>query len=99
MRLKDQLLHYLQKDGGIVASGTLQRVEWPKWAYGEKRGLHTPRSVVRRLEELVEEGTLTVEYRSNHAYYRVADGAKKPKYSYEPIIVNGVQVGMRELKG
>lgn len=82
MKLKDQLFNYLRVNGGIHASGDLQRKEWPKYAYGEKKGLHTPRSVVRRLEELAEEGKLAVEYRKNHAWYSITEAHKKPSYNY-----------------
>lgn len=82
MKLADQLFNYLRKNPGPIASGDLQRIEWPKYAYGEKRGLHTPRSVVRRLEELAEEGKIAVEYRKNHSYYSIAESHKKPSYQY-----------------
>ena len=64
--LKERLVKYLKAQGGFVASGELQRIVAAKTAY-------TPRTCVRRLEELAQEGTLIVEYRKNHAYYKWAD--------------------------
>ena len=61
--LKDRLLRYLLKGHGFVASGDLQRLVAEKTTY-------TPRTTVRRLEELVTEGKLEVEYRKGHAFYR-----------------------------
>lgn len=84
-KLKDQLVAYLQEHEGFVASGDLQRVFFPKYAYHEKRGYHTPRSVVRRLEELVEEGKLQVDYRKNHAFYAIL-GAFKVKRQVVEIV-------------
>lgn len=64
--LKERLVKYLKTQGGFVASGELQRIVAAKTTY-------TPRTTVRRLEELAQEGTLIVEYRKNHAYYKWAD--------------------------
>lgn len=65
MSLRDRLLKYLQKQHGWVASGDLQRLVVAHTSY-------TPRTAVRRLEELAEEGELEVEYRKGHAFYRAA---------------------------
>ena len=64
--LKERLVRYLKNHGGFVASGELQRIVAAKTTY-------TPRTTVRRLEELATQGILRVEYRKNHAYYRWAD--------------------------
>lgn len=61
--LKDRLLRYLSKQPGFVASGDLQRLVAVHTTY-------TPRTTVRRLEELAEEGLLEVEYRKGHAFYK-----------------------------
>jgi len=62
--LKDRLVDYLRRHPGWMASGDLQRLVALKTTY-------TPRTVVRRLEELAESGKLEVEYRKrNHAWYR-----------------------------
>ena len=66
LTLKDRLVRYLKGQGGFIASGELQRIVAAKTTY-------TPRTTVRRLEELAQEGTLIVEYRKNHAYYKWAD--------------------------
>lgn len=88
MKLKQQLIAYLRNNDGWHASGALQRVEWPKWAYGEKRGLHTPRSVVRRLQELQREGMVNVESRKNHSWYSVGEAAR-PKKQVVTLLPNG----------
>lgn len=66
LSLKDRLYRYLLGGHGFVASGDLQRLVVEKTKY-------TPRTAVRRLEELAAEGKLEVQYRKGHAYYRAAD--------------------------
>lgn len=61
--LKERLYQYLLKGHGWVASGDLQRLVMQRTKY-------TARTAVRRLEELVVEGRLEVQYRKGHAYYR-----------------------------
>jgi len=63
--VQQQLLDFLRSDGGVHASGNLQRREWKNM----NGTLATPRSIVRRLEELTEEGKLNVEYINNHSHY------------------------------
>lgn len=67
--LKDRLYQYLLRGHGWIASGELQRIVMQHTTY-------TPRTTVRRLEELAAEGKLEVEYRTKngvrHAYYRAA---------------------------
>ena len=60
--LRDRLYKYLLKQHGWVASGDLQRLVVAHTDY-------TPRTAVRRLEEMAEAGTLRVEYRKGHAFY------------------------------
>lgn len=70
LSLRDRLYRYLVKNHGYIASGDLQRLVAEKTTY-------TPRSVVRRLEELAVEGKLEVQYRTRngvrHAFYRAAE--------------------------
>lgn len=68
LTLKNRLTSWLQRNPGFHASGAIQRLVANKTDY-------TPRTVVRRLEELTQEGAITVEYRKGHAYYRFK-GAK-----------------------
>lgn len=63
--LRDRLYKYLLRQHGFVASGDLQRLVVAHTDY-------TPRTAVRRLEEMAEAGNLEVQYRKGHAYYRVA---------------------------
>ena len=62
--LKERLVRYLQRNHGWIASGDLQRLVVAHTDY-------TPRTAVRRLEELAEEGELEVKYVKGHAWYRV----------------------------
>ncbi len=61
--LRDRLYKYLLRQHGFVASGDLQRLVVAHTDY-------TPRTAVRRLEEMAEAGTLEVKYIKGHAYYK-----------------------------
>lgn len=67
LSLSDRLVRYLQKHHGFIASGDLQRIVMEHTTY-------TPRTTCRRLQELVNEGKLEVQYRTHngvrHAFYR-----------------------------
>lgn len=63
LSLKDRLVNFLLKSHGWISSGELQRIVAEKTTY-------TPRTTCRRLEELVVEGKLEVQYRKGHAWYR-----------------------------
>lgn len=67
LNLKTRLLNYLKgMYPAYVASGTLQKLTMEK-------ARQTPRTAVRRLQELQEEGLIEVDYRAkNHAWYRYA---------------------------
>lgn len=70
----ENLLDAIKSHGGWVASGDMQR-----WEIRNRDGTFaTPRTLVRRAEELVQDGKLDVEYRGkNHAHYRVTQKAYK----------------------
>lgn len=81
--VSDQLLDYLQANPGVHASGNLQRLEW----HNKDGSLAVPRTIVRRLQELAEEGKIHAEIRANHTHYS-ATPIKKPKAPslvYDPI--------------
>lgn len=81
--VQDQLLDYLQANPGVHASGTIQRLEWKN-----KDGtLAVPRTIVRRLQELAEEGKIHAEIRGNHTHYSATPIEKTPIPSlvYDPI--------------
>lgn len=61
-----------------MASGDLQRIIAEKTDY-------TPRTSVRRLQELAEAGVLEVEQRENHAWYRYHLGAPIPEEKPLPV--------------
>lgn len=74
MTVSEKLSEYLKEQGSFISSGELQRLGFKN----NDGTLATPRSIVRRLQELVEDGTLVVEYREkNHAYYKHAQTPKK----------------------
>ena len=66
LSLKQRLLRWLKNNPGFHASGDLQRLVAQHTTY-------TPRTTVRRLEELAVCGELIVEYRKRHAYYKFAE--------------------------
>lgn len=79
LSLSDRLVRYCRLNPGWIASGHLQRLALEKG--------YTAQNAGRRLRELVEDGTLEVEYRNphNHAYYRY-----KPQVrTVERVIVEG----------
>lgn len=65
--LRERLVRYMQKNHTttFIASGDLQRIVMQHTTY-------TPRTTVRRLQELYEEGKLEREIRKGHAWYRAA---------------------------
>lgn len=81
--VSQQLLEYLQKNPGVHASGTLQRLEWRN----HTGSMAVPRSIVRRLQELAEDGSIFCEMKGNHAHYSAAPipKEKKPQLVYDPI--------------
>ena len=81
--VQDQLLDYLQANPGVHASGTIQRLEWRN-----KDGtVAVPRTIVRRLQELAEDGKIHSEIRGGHTHYSATPIEKKPTPSlvYDPI--------------
>lgn len=65
LSLKNRIIAYFEKKPDEwVASGTIQRLV----------ALHTkyvPRTAVRRMEEMAQNGGLDVEIRKGHAWYRL----------------------------
>lgn len=77
MSLKDRLVRYmLNHHTEWIASGDLQRIVVKETDY-------TPRTAVRRLEELAEEGKLQVEYRKGHAFYKASEPIYNAKVNAE----------------
>jgi hypothetical protein len=62
--LKERIVRYVGQFKIPVASGEIQRAAANATTY-------TPRTVVRRLQELANEGRLEVSYVKGHAYYTV----------------------------
>src|SRR5438477_9232929 len=70
--LKPQFLKFLAANPGFHASAAIQRMEWR-----DHRGkLASASNVSRRLREMANDGKLLVEYRTNHAYYSIAEAAR-----------------------
>lgn len=71
-----QLIAYFRANAGKwIASGEVQRLQWRN-----KNGTTAvPRSIVRRLQELCEEGTLKEEIRDRHAWYSYAKEVRERK--------------------
>jgi hypothetical protein len=68
--LRDRLARYLRNNHGWIAKGQICDVaRQATGATGEHTG--------RRLRELVEEGILEVQYRKNHAHYRIKQTAEQ----------------------
>ncbi len=79
MSLQDRLQRFLERDyPRFHASGELQRIVATETDY-------VPRTAVRRLEELAEDGIITVEIRKGHAWYAAKQPYKKP-----PVFIQGV---------
>lgn len=79
--VSQQLLDYLQSNPGTHASGDLQRMEWRNMDLT----LAVPRTIVRRLQELAEEGKIHAEIRGNHTHYSATPiEKKKPQLVYDP---------------
>lgn len=67
MSLRERLLTYMMKNHSTwMASGELQRIVMQHTSY-------TPRTTVRRLQELYEDGKLEREIRKGHAWYRAKE--------------------------
>lgn len=80
LSLKDRLIRYLRNNHGWVSSGELQKLVMEKTSY-------LPRTAVRRLEELAEEGILEVQYRAkNHAWYRLSQEKTPEQLRLDSII-------------
>lgn len=79
LSLSERLARYIRNQGDWIASGTLQRLALEAG--------YTAQNAGRRLRELVEDGTLEVEYRNphNHAYYRYRPQVR----TVERVIVEG----------
>lgn len=64
--LRNRLIRYFKNNPtSIVASGDIQRMVANKTTY-------TPRTAVRRLEELANEGILNIKMVKGHAWYHLA---------------------------
>jgi len=87
-----QLFDFLQANyGQVFASGEIQRM-----IFKNKNGTtSTPRSLVRRLEELCADGKIQVSYVGKHAHYSC--GEKKKEHRFIPFITPDGRRAMREI--
>ena len=72
LSLRERLLKYLLRQHGFISSRQIQEVVMHESKY-------LPRTAVRRLEEMVEDGLLDVEIRGKVAWYKARDGIAAPK--------------------
>lgn len=82
-----QLEEYLRSIAPAwISSGEFQRMPWKN-----KNGkLATPRTIVRRLEELENDKVIHVEYREhNHAWYSHSKPTPKPKMEFVTVMRDG----------
>lgn len=68
--LKERLVAFLLKYHGWIANGELQRIVARETSY-------TPRTTARRLEELVNDKRIVVEYRKGHAWYKIIESPEE----------------------
>ena len=79
-----QLLDYLQANHGVFASGTLQKLEWRN----KSGSTAVPRTIVRQLQHLAEQGKINVQIINNHAHYS-AQPIPPPKKQVVKELPNG----------
>lgn len=65
MTLRDRLVRYLGHHPVWMSSGELQRIVATETDY-------TPRTAVRRLQELAESGEIVREIRRGHTWYKIS---------------------------
>ena len=82
-----QLLTFLETNTGTFASGELQRMTW----LNKDRTNATPRSIVRRLQELAEDGKIHVQEINGHAHYSGKPIIKPPKPVKGFVMIDGVK--------
>lgn len=86
---EQRIKEFLAENPAWFASGDLQRRIW----LNKDGTTATPRSIVRRLEEMVEDGILEVEYRGKHAaHYRVRQDHIKKVQKVTPLSNGTVRV-------
>jgi hypothetical protein len=66
MTLKERLERYLRNQHDWIAKGQLEKLVIEKTKF-------TAENAGRRLRELEVEGVLEVQYRRNHAFYRIKE--------------------------
>lgn len=93
--ISQQLADYLKTVAPAqIASGELQRLTWRN----KNGSIAVPRSVVRRLEELVEDGTLQVEIKDKHAFYSYGNPVKQVQVFYVKHPLTGELITTEQLR-
>ena len=82
--LRSRLLSYMLRQHGWVSSRQIQQIVMQNTSY-------LPRTAVRPLEEMAEDGELEVQIRGKMAWYRVKEGIKMPQRS-NPNWIQGVGI-------
>lgn len=84
--LPTQILDFFRQNPGQIFNGPeLTRRIFPKYAYGQVKGSHSPKAISRRLQELAEDGSLNVSYTHGQAHYKIADTQLPKKYEWTTI--------------
>jgi DNA-binding transcriptional ArsR family regulator len=85
---QENILDFLKSNPSKWASGALQRMEWRN----RNNTLATPRSIVRRLEELAEEGLIEVSYEGKNAQYQIKGEHRKKVQVVEQLANGSVRI-------
>lgn len=79
--VQQQLLDFLRSSPGLHPSGDLQRRLWTN-----KDGTTAvPRTIVRRLQELAEDGKIFAEIVNGHTLYHADPKSKEPVYAWTEV--------------
>ena len=92
--VKEQLFSFLQNNPSVWHGGALQRMDFKT----RRGGLATGDSIKRRLNELVEEGKISVSANErNEAMFSIKPEHQKRTHTFIPIILPDGQRAMREV--
>lgn len=86
-----QLLDFLRESPGLHHSGDLQRRDW----LNKDGTTALPRTIVRRLQELAEDGLIHSELVNGHTLYSAEVVKKEIKETY--VTLNGQRINAKDL--
>lgn len=88
-----QLIAYLKNSTIAVASAELQRLPFKN----RNGSTASPKAISRRLQELAEDKTTSVEYRGKNAYYSFNPASEPPRHIFVPVILPDGTRAVREV--